>query len=150
MEKVFTTSGEQFPAGRVKTCMGAKKTIAVATLFTLAAVACAAVVPPGDYVITGDVYFGSIHSFRKPCVLKRTSVFAEIQAVKTIKREKLEKDSARYAFLIQKANRVFRETVEKVAAEKGFHLVVEKGGIRAADGSRIPNITDSVIAALPK
>ncbi len=102
------------------------------------------------YVITGDVYYGDVNSFKNPAVLKRSKVFNQIPAVKTIKKEKLDKNSARYAFLIDKANRVFRETVEKVAKEKGFDLVVERGGIKASKNVRIPDITAFVIKAIPQ
>ncbi len=102
------------------------------------------------YTVTGDVYYGDKNTFKKPCVLQRSKIFAKIPAYQAIKREKLKKDSARYAFLLKEANRVFRETIEKVAEEKGVDLVVEKGGIKASKGVRIPVITKAVIKALPK
>jgi len=103
------------------------------------------------YKITGDIYFGNKNSYKKPCVLDRKKVFAKIPAIKTIKREKLEKNSARYTFLLQQANKVFRKTVSDVATKKGYDLAVERGGIKATKkGVRIPDITKAVIKALPK
>lgn len=102
------------------------------------------------YKITGDVYSGNKDSFKNPCVLDRKKVFAKIPAIQTIKREKLEKNSARYTFLLQQANKVFRETVSDVASDKGYDLAVEQGGIKATEkGVRIPDITKAVIKALP-
>lgn len=102
------------------------------------------------YKVTGDVYYGDKNTFKKPCVLERSKVFAKIPAYQAIKREKLKKNSARYSFLLKKANKVFRDTVAKVAEEKGVDLVVEKGGIKASKGVRIPVITKAVVKALPK
>jgi|GEM_PF-2944421 len=109
----------------------------------------AAVLDEITYLIEGDVYYGDQESFNTPAVLSRSKVFDEIPEVKTIRREKLKKDSPRYVSLLEKANKVFREVVEEVADEKGYDLVVEKGGIKASDGSRIPNITKKVIKAVP-
>ena len=102
------------------------------------------------YIITGDVYHGDRNSFDNPCVIVRKKVFAAIPAIKIIKREKLNRNSPRYAFLIEEANRVFREVVRNVACEKGFDLVVERGGIKADNGGRVPDITRDVIRAIPK
>ena len=101
------------------------------------------------YTITGDVYLGDKNSFDNPCVIIRKQIFEKIPAIQTIKREKLDKNSARYAFLIKQANKDFREAVEKAASAKGYDLVVERGGIRADDGTRINDITDEVITEVP-
>ncbi len=100
--------------------------------------------------ITGNVYYGDIYSFRSPCTIRRLKVFDKIPAILTIKKENLNKDSARYHFLIQKANKIFREIVDKTAREKGYDLIVERGGIKAGGGARIPDITRAVIAAIPQ
>ncbi len=102
------------------------------------------------YIITGDVYYGDSDSFTKPCVINRKKVFARIPAVKTIKSEKLDKNSPRYTFLIEQANKVFRNVVKTVAKKKGYDLVVERKGIKASDGSRITDLTRTVVKAVPK
>jgi hypothetical protein len=119
-------------------------------LACLSSPTCAAVLEKITYTITGDVYLGDKNSFEKPCVITRKQVFSEIPEIQTIKREKLDKNSARYAFLIKQANGVFRKAVEDAAGGKGYDLVVERGGIKADDGSRISDITKAVIAAIPK
>ena len=100
------------------------------------------------YRVSGEIYFGKRNSFNTPCVLDRHKVFAKIPAYKKIKREGLEKNSARYYFLLEEANRAFRAAVKKAAEEKGYDLAVEKGGIKASKDVRIPDITSEVIKAV--
>jgi hypothetical protein len=100
------------------------------------------------YRVSGEIYQGKRNSFNTPCVLDRDKVFAKIPAYKKIKREGLDKNSARYYFLLEEANRVFRAAVKKVAEEKGYDLVVEKGGIKASKDVQIPDITSEVIKAV--
>jgi len=122
----------------------------LAYMITFSTPAMAATLEDVTYKITGDVYSGNKDSFKKPCTLNRKKVFAAIPAIKTIKREKVEKNSARYTFLLQQANKVFRETVSSVASDKGYDISVERGGIKASQkGVRIPDITKAVIKALP-
>lgn len=102
------------------------------------------------YRITGDVYFGDKNRFSKPCVLDRDKVFAKIPAFQKIKREGLDKSSARYYFLLEEANRVFRAKVKEVAKEKKYDLVVEKDEIKASKNVKIPDITRAVIKAIEK
>lgn len=85
--------------------------------------------------VTGKVYLGEKSMFAKAVVIDQKKVFESIPAYQAIKKENVEKDTARYHFLIQEANRVFKETLKKLAKEKGFDLVVEK------DGIKIPNET---------
>jgi hypothetical protein len=96
------------------------------------------------YRVTGDVYHGDKHKFSKPCVLSRKKIFDKIPAYQTIKRERLNKNSARYYFLIEKANKVFRSKIEEALGDLNHDLVVEKGGIKAK-GVKVPDITKDVI-----
>ena len=98
----------------------------------------------GTYRVTGDVYHGDKHKFSKPCVLSRKKIFDQIPAYQTIKRERLNKNSARYYFLIEKANKVFFSKIKEALEDLHYDLVVEKGGIKAK-GVKIPDITDEVI-----
>lgn len=101
-----------------------------------------------NYKITGDVYFGDKNLFSAPAVIKRDKVFAEIPAYKTIKKEKLDKRSARYFMLLEQANKEFREKVKETAEKLGYDLVVEKGKIKAEPAMKFPNITKDVIDAI--
>jgi len=101
-----------------------------------------------NYKITGDVYFGDKNLFSAPAVMNRDKVFAEIPAFKTIKKEKLDKRSARYFMLLEQANEVFREKVKATAERMGHDLVVEKGGIKADPAMKFSNITQDVIDAI--
>jgi hypothetical protein len=100
------------------------------------------------YKVTGDTYFGDKNHFKNPCVLDRDKVFKKIPEYQKILREKLDKNSARYYFLLEKANKVFREKVKEIAKKLGYDLVVEKGGIKANKEIRITDITKKVIKAL--
>jgi len=84
-----------------------------------------------DYRISGDIYFGDQNRFGSPCVLCRDKIFKKIPAYQKILRENLDRHSARYYFLLEEANKVFRDKVKEVAGKLGFDLVVEKGGICA-------------------
>jgi hypothetical protein len=99
------------------------------------------------YKITGNIYFGDKAKFKKPCIIDRDKVFAKIPAYQAIKREKLDQSSARYFFLLEEANRVFRAKVKEVAEENEFDLVVERNGIKAK-GVKFTDITKDVIKAV--
>ena len=96
------------------------------------------------YRVTGDVYHGDKNKFSKPCVLRRNKIFEKIPAYQTIKRERLNKNSARYYFLIEKANKVFFSKIKEALEDMHYDLVVEKNGIKAK-GVKIPDITSAVI-----
>lgn len=102
-------------------------------------------VEPVHYRVSGSVYFGHKEKFSQPCTLSRKDVFEVIPAYRTIKEEGLDKSSARYYFLIERANRVFRAAVRAVAVKLGYDLVVERGGIKSSKGVRVPDITRAVI-----
>jgi hypothetical protein len=98
--------------------------------------------------ISGHVYYGDKNHFQNPCVLQREKVFKEIPAYKKIVREKLDKNSARYYFLLEEANRTFRTKVQEIASQLGYDLVVEKGGIKGEKRTRFHDISREVIKAL--
>lgn len=97
--------------------------------------------------VTGKVYFGEKTQFTKAVTIEQKKVFDAIPAYQAIKKENVEKDTARYHFLIQEANRVFKETLKKVAKEKGFDLVVEKDGVKIPN-QVISDVTQDVIDAI--
>jgi len=101
------------------------------------------------YKISGDVYHGDKAKFSKPCVVDRKKVFEKIPSYIKIKRENLDKSSARYFFLIKEANKAFNKAVKEKAEELGYDLVVEKGEIKAK-GVKIPNITKKVLETFEK
>lgn len=97
------------------------------------------------YKVTGDVFYGDKNKFSNPCVVERDKVFKKIPAYIKIKREGLDKSSARYFFLIKQANEAFTAAVKTKAEELKYDLVVEKDGIKAKKGVKIPDITKKVI-----
>jgi hypothetical protein len=98
-------------------------------------------------VVSGKVYLGEKASFTRAVTIDQKKVFEAIPAYQSIKKENVEKDTARYHFLIQEANRVFKEALKKLAKEKGFDLVVEKDGIKIP-GESVSDMTQSVIDAI--
>jgi len=78
--------------------------------------------------------------------VRSTDVYDEIPAYKTIKKEGLEKGSARYNKLIGKATKVYKAALKKVAKDKGYALIVEEGGISGYNN--VTDATSDIIAAL--
>ena len=78
--------------------------------------------------------------------VRSTDVYDEIPAYKTIKKEGVEKGSARYNKLIGQATKDFKAALKKVAKDKGFALIVEEGGISGY--THVTDATSDIIAAL--
>jgi hypothetical protein len=78
--------------------------------------------------------------------VRSTDVYDEIPAYKTIKKEGLEKGSARYNKLIRQATKDYKAALKKVAKDKGFVLIVEDGGISGY--THVTDATSDIIAAL--
>ena len=101
------------------------------------------------FKVTGDVYYGDKNRFSNPCVMDREKVFEKIPAYQTIKQEGLDKTSARYFFLLEEANKVFRDKVKAVTKKLEYDLTVEKGEIKASKkGYKFKDITKDVIKAI--
>ncbi|MEW6742861.1 MAG: hypothetical protein AB1486_08880 [Planctomycetota bacterium] len=97
--------------------------------------------------VTGTVYLGDKNGFSKAGTIDETKIFEEIPAYQTIKKEGLKPDTARYHFLLRKANEVFKAAVKKAAKDGGYDLVVENEGIVVRD-QKVPEITQAVIDAI--
>lgn len=78
--------------------------------------------------------------------VRSTDVYDEIPAYKTIKKEGLEKGSARYNKLLAKATKEYKAALKKVGKDKGFALIVEEGGITGY--THVTDATADIIAAL--
>ena len=62
-------------------------------------------------------------------VVDSVKVYSEIPAYKTIKKEKLEKGTARYTQLMFECTKQFRASLSKVATSGKYKLIVEVGGV---------------------
>lgn len=126
------------------------------TLGLLAAALCGDVAFPGERVgvavahatkpmprvtVTGKVLLGNAKSFRAVGVVDRKAVFDAIPAMKTLRLERVPRDSARYHFLVYEANRCFQRAVQLASVESNVDLIVEKGGVSAA-GIDVRDLTD--------
>jgi hypothetical protein len=97
--------------------------------------------------VTGKVLVGDAKSFRSVGVVDRRKVFEEIPAIKTLRAERVSKDSARYHFLLYEANRRFQRALDKAATKAAVDLVVESGGVSAA-GIEVVDLTAATKLAL--
>ena len=88
--------------------------------------------PMPRVTVTGKVLLGDAKSFRKVAVVHRRTVFEALPPIKTLRAEKVPKDSARYHFLVYEANRSFNRALLKAAAQLKVDLVVDAGGVSAA------------------
>jgi hypothetical protein len=78
--------------------------------------------------------------------VRSTDVYDAIPAYKTIKKEGLEKGSARYTMLIGQATKAYKAALKKVGQDKSYALIVEEGGISGY--TNVTDATSDIIAAL--
>jgi hypothetical protein len=93
------------------------------------------------------IYYGDPDNFKKAAVLKLAQVFKHIPEYQEAK--KRGKDDPQYYILLEKANQKFFAAMESVAGAEGYDLIGEVGAIKIK-GKKVPNITKSVIEALPE
>jgi len=96
-----------------------------------------------------NVYFGKTDGAQKPAEIVATTVFEKITEYQEIKKRGLKKEDPEYWVLLNKANEKFYAAVKKVAEEKKYDVVTEKGSVKF-DGKDPPDITQNVIDALEK
>lgn len=103
--------------------------------------------PMPRVTVTGKVLLGDVQSFRAVGVVDRGKVFDEIPAIKTLRAERVPRDSARYHFLVYEANRLFQRALAMASHQSGIDLVVEAGGVCAA-GIDVVDLTGVTKAGL--
>jgi hypothetical protein len=79
----------------------------------------------------------------KVATVRSTEVYNATPAGKTIKKEGVEKGSARYNKLIRQATSTYKAALKKVANGSNYVLIVEAGGI-----SGYTNVTDATAAII--
>lgn len=120
---------------------------ALLALTPLGSVSAHATKPLPRVTISGKVLLGDTKAFRTVATVDRRKVFDAIPAVRTLRTEKVVRDSARYHFLIYEANREFQRVVGLAALRQSIDLVVEVGGVLAA-GIDIIDLTPATMAVL--
>ena len=95
-----------------------------------------------------QVYYGSATSYKKAGEIDCNAVFRAIPEYQTIREEGL-KEGVRYDFLLLRANEKFKKALKRAHKRNGYDLIVQKGAITGSE-SEIPDITQTVIALLPK
>ena len=101
--------------------------------------------------ITGKVLLGDVKSFRAVGVVDRKVVFDSIPAIKTLRSERVPRDSARYHFLVYEANRSFQRAVQRASITSKVDLIVEAGGVSAAgiEVRELTELTKSYVGKTP-
>lgn len=94
--------------------------------------------------IRGKVLLGDAKSFHAVGEVDRRAVFESLPSIKTLKAEKVARNTARYHFLIYEANREFHKAVTTAAHKLEVDLVVDAGGVEAA-GIEVADLTASAI-----
>lgn len=97
-------------------------------------------------LLNATVYYGSVTGAKKPAQIEAQKVFDQIPEYQEIKKRKLKESDTEYWVLLEKANQKFYNAVSKVAQDKAFDVVVEKGSEKFE--SEPPDVTQDVIAAL--
>lgn len=92
------------------------------------------------------VYYGSLNGAKKPAQIEAQKVFDQIPEYQEIKRRKLKESDSEYWVLLEKANQKFYNAVARVAQDRGFDVVVEKGSEKFE--TEPPDVTQDVIGAL--
>ena len=82
----------------------------------------------------------------KVATVRSTDVYNATPAGKIIKKEGVEKGSARYDTLIRQATKTFKSALKKVANSSNYVLIVEQGGISGY--TNVTDATSSIISAI--
>ncbi len=96
-------------------------------------------IPLGDT----NIYYGDTKGNKKAASILMQEILKASPSYRVIMRRKLTPDRGKYWLLIGKASRRIRGTLEKVAKEEGYDLIVEAGYMFEA-----PDITEQVVEML--
>lgn len=91
------------------------------------------------------IRFGDIHRFdpaknHRVGTVASSRFYEATDPVKTIRREHVEKGSARYKQLMKEATTIFKRCLEQVARENSLVLIVEAGGIEGYPSSDVTSL----------
>lgn len=105
---------------------------------------------PGELRILDKtrVYFGKLHAYTKPAIIRFVQVVPHIPEYRRIKEKGLKPTDAEYQLLAQDGTRVFRTLVTQMARRDGYDLVVDKDAIVEPKGVVLPDLTKKVIQRL--
>lgn len=97
-------------------------------------------------LLGATVYYGTVTGAKKPAQIEAQKVFDQIPEYQEIKRRNLKESDSEYWVLLEKANQKFYNAVSRVAQDKGFDVIVEKGSEKFE--TEPPDVTQDVIGAL--
>ena len=100
-----------------------------------------------------SIYFGDINKFKKPAMVNKKKLFLEHPYYKTIVRENISSEVAKYWLIINKINESVKDIYKKVQKKHDYDLIGEVGFVTDKDGNPvrdIPDITNIVIHELEK
>ena len=99
------------------------------------------------------IYFGDINRFKKPAMVNKKKLFLEHPYYKTIVRENISSEVAKYWLIINKINESIKDIYQKVQKKHDYDLIGEVGFVTDKDGNPvkdIPDITNVVLRELEK
>ncbi len=99
--------------------------------------------------VSGKVVLGNAKRFHTVATVDRRAIFEATSAIRAMRADRVNRDAARYHFLIYEANRAFNRAVELAAEQAGVDLVVESGGVEAA-GIAVVDLTKLTLESLAK
>ncbi|OGF45046.1 MAG: hypothetical protein A2231_00605 [Candidatus Firestonebacteria bacterium RIFOXYA2_FULL_40_8] len=100
-----------------------------------------------------SIYYGDINKFKKPAMVNKKKLFLEHPYYKTIVRENISSEVAKYWLIVNKINESVKDAYKKIQKRYDYDLIGEVGFVTDKEGNPvkdIPDITDAVIHELER
>ena len=95
-----------------------------------------------------NVLFGNAKRSKTPAVLDYKKALAATPEFRKIREDGIDKDSAEYAILKQKAVKRLKKVIVAMAVQEGRDCVVKKGAIRSKGDREVVDLTSLVVSEL--
>lgn len=95
-----------------------------------------------------NVLFGNARRSKAPSIVDYKKALSATPEARKIKDEGIDKNSAQYAILLQKAVKRLKKVIRSVAIAEGRDCVVKKGSVRSKGDADIADITSQVVSEL--
>jgi len=95
-----------------------------------------------------NVLFGNAKRSKTPAVLDYKKALAATPEFRKIREDGIDKDSAEYAILKQKAVKRLKKVIVAMAVQEGRDCVVKKGAIRSKGDREVADLTSLVVSEL--
>ncbi len=95
-----------------------------------------------------NVLFGNCKRSKTPSIVDYKKALAATPEARKCREDGIDKNSAEYAILKQKAVKRLKKVLRSIAVEEGRDCVVKKGAIRSKGGADVVDLTDKIVSAL--